>query len=201
LALHLPDKWLWDFWFVQDDSDYHIFYLQASRALPDYELRHWNVSIGHAVSSDLQSWQVLPDALAPSPQPGWDDKSTWTGSIIKHNGLWHMLYTGTSRAENGYTQRIGLATSPDLVRWEKHPGNPVLEIDPRWYELPDVKTWGDQSWRDPWLFKHPNSGDFHAFITARVQTGPIDERGVIAQARSNDLIRWEVQPPVCKAGQ
>ena len=200
MSLRLPDKWLWDFWFAQDGPDYHIFYLQASRTLPDPELRHWNVSIGHAVSQDLRNWQVLPDALHPSPQPAWDDKSTWTGSIINQNGLWHMLYTGTSHAENGYVQRIGLATSLDLVRWEKHSDNPVLEIDPRWYELPDLETWGDQSWRDPWLFKHPGIGDFHAFITARVKTGPVDGRGVIAHARSNDLSRWEILPPVCEAG-
>lgn len=200
MTLQLADKWLWDFWFAQDGPDYHLFYLQASRALPNPELRHWNVSIGHAVSQDLRYWTVLPDALAPGPQPAWDDKSTWTGSIINHKGQWHMLYTGTSHAENGYTQRIGLATSADLMRWQKHPASPVLQIDPRWYETPTPDIWEDQSWRDPWLFQHPDTGNFHAFMTARVKDGPVDGRGVIAHARSDDLIHWEVLPPVCEAG-
>lgn len=201
MALRLPDKWLWDFWFAQDGPDTHIFYLQAPRSLPDPELRHWNVSIGHAVSQDLRRWQVLPDALSPGVAPAWDDKSTWTGSIIKHNNMWHMFYTGASHAENGFVQRIGLATSPDLLRWQKHRANPVLQIDPALYEtLPAAKAWGDQSWRDPWLFQHPETGDFHAFITARVKHGPVDGRGVVAHARSTDLRQWEVLPPVSPPG-
>jgi beta-fructofuranosidase len=69
------------------------------------------------------------------------------------------------------------------------------------YELPTADTWEDQSWRDPWLFRHPQTGDFHAFITARVKDGPPDGRGVIAHARSDDLVRWAVLPPVCPAGE
>ncbi len=200
MALHLPDNWLWDFWFAQDGPDYHVFYLQAPRSLSDQELRHWNVSIGHAVSQDLRTWQVLPDALHPAKSPAWDDKSTWTGSIIKHNGLWYMFYTGTSQAEKGYVQRIGLATSTDLIQWQKHPDNPLIIMDPRWYELLNLDRWEDQSWRDPWVFQHPDTGDFHAFITARVNTGPVDERGVIAHAQSKDLIHWDVLPPITAPG-
>lgn len=200
MALRLSDKWLWDFWLAKDGPDYHIFYLQAPRSLGQQKLRHWHVSIGHAISSDLRCWRVLPDALRPSPRPAWDDKSTWTGSLIKHAGLWTMFYTGTSQADEGLVQRIGLATSPDLMRWEKHPQNPILETDPRWYEVLDLKVWQDQAWRDPFVFQHPDSGDFHLFITGRVNTGPADARGVIAQARSIDLVHWEVLPPVTEPG-
>lgn len=71
MTLRLPDKWVWDFWLAQDGPDYHIFYLQAPRSLQDAHLRHWNASVGHAVSQNLSDWQILPDVLAPSPlQPG-----------------------------------------------------------------------------------------------------------------------------------
>ncbi len=200
MTLRLPDKWIWDFWFTQNGPDYHLFYLQAPRSLPDPELRHFNVSIGHAVSPDLRSWQILPDALAPSPGPAWDDYTTWTGSVIPHHGLWYLFYTGTSRAEKGLVQRVGLATSPDLLTWRKHPANPLLTADPRWYELLDLNQWHDQAWRDPWVFQHPATGDFHALLTARTNTGPVDERGVIAHARSANLIEWEVLPPVTEPG-
>jgi beta-fructofuranosidase len=66
MAFKLKDKWLWDFWFAQDGSDYHIFYLQSSNHWTYEWQRHFNVSVGHAVSKDLKNWTVLPDALAPS---------------------------------------------------------------------------------------------------------------------------------------
>ncbi|WP_420632402.1 glycosyl hydrolase family 32 [Candidatus Leptofilum sp.] len=201
MALHIPDKWVWDFWCAQDGADYHIFYLQAPRSLKEERLRHWHVSVGHAVSTDLVNWQVLPDALAPSPESSdlWDNFTTWTGSIIYHDGLWYMFYTGVNRAEEGLIQRIGLATSSDLMNWQKHENNPVLEANPKWYEQLDQSLWHDQAWRDPWVFRH--NGRFHAFITARGLEGEPSARGVVAHAISDDLVSWQCQPPVAHPGE
>ena len=63
--LTLEDRWLWDFWFARDGDDYHRHLLQPPRSMGDPDERHWNASIGHAVSQDLRAWSVLPDALAP----------------------------------------------------------------------------------------------------------------------------------------
>jgi beta-fructofuranosidase len=195
MTLRLPDHWLWDFWTVTVGSEVHAFYLQAPRALGDADLRHWNVSIGHAVSTDLERWEILPDALSPGAPGMFDDRSTWTGSIIEHDGGWSMLYTGTSSAEEGLVQRVGLATSTDLITWTRHP-RPVFEADPRWYELLDRDAWHDQAWRDPWLFRVDGDDTMHAYVTARARDGEPRGRGVIGHARSRDLIRWEVLPPV-----
>jgi beta-fructofuranosidase len=200
MALRLPDKWIWDFWLAQDGPDYHVFYLQAPRSLRDPELRHWNASIGHAVSQDLRTWQVLPDVLRPGPPGDWDDYTTWTGSVLRHEALWYLFYTGTNQVEKGLVQRIGLATSSDLIHWDRHPENPILVADSHWYELLDTNLWHDQAWRDPWVFRSPETGDFHALVTARVNHGPADGRGVIAHARSDDLVHWEVLPPVTEPG-
>ena len=202
MTLRLPDKWVWDFWLVQDGPDYHIFYLQALKSLKDDSLRHWHVSVGHAVSTDLENWQILPNALHPSDEEdAWDNKTTWTGSILKHEETWYFFYTGSTKKENGLVQRIGLATSTDLLHWEKHPQSPVIEAESQWYEMFDLDLWHDQSWRDPWVFQHPTSGEFHAFITGRVNYGPTDGRGVIAHAQSQDLLNWEVLPPVTGSGE
>lgn len=201
MALVIPGKWIWDFWFAQDGSDYHIFYLQADRTLKEERLRHWHVSIGHAVSQDLHRWEILPDALRPSPGPAWDDKTTWTGSIIKHKDLWYMFYTGATVREEGLVQRIGLATSTDLLSWVKHPNSPLIEADPQWYEQLDLSAWHDQAWRDPYVVHDAESGTFHAFITARVKEGAKDARGVIGHATSTDLLNWTVQPPITPAGE
>lgn len=201
MTLRLEDKWVWDFWFARDQDQHHIFYLQAPRALGDPERRHRNATIGHAVSTDLEHWRVLPDALHPGAPGSWDDIATWTGSVIEHDGRWHMLYTGISSADDGLVQRVGLATSDDLIHWQKHPGNPVLESDPRWYESLDLTRWRDQSWRDPWLFRTGDDDFVHALLTTRSPAGPADGAGVVAHARSMDLVDWEVLPPITDPGE
>ncbi len=195
MALHFDDRWVWDFWLVRDGADHHVFYLQASHAIGHPDERHWNVSIGHAVSSDLREWRVLPDALHPGPEPSWDDASTWTGSVVRHDGAWHLLYTGTSHADGRLVQRVGLATSTDLTTWTKHPGS-VLEADPRWYETLDLTAWHDQAWRDPWVFRDERDGRHHALLTARARSGDPTGRGVVGHAVSDDLVHWDVLPPV-----
>lgn len=200
MAIRLHDNWIWDFWFAQDGPDIHIFYLQAPRALREESLRHWHVSVGHAVSQDLINWEILPDALSPSQELGaFDNYTTWTGSIIKHSGIWYMFYTGTNREENGKIQRIGLATSQDLIKWERYSGEGLIKADPQWYELFDPDVWHEETWRDPWVFKQ--DGKFHAYITARCNNEANDARGVIGHAVSSDLINWEVNPPITKPGE
>jgi beta-fructofuranosidase len=202
MALKLKDKWLWDFWFARDDLDYHLFYLQASNTLEPEWKRHFNVSIGHAVSQDLKTWSVLPDALQPSHDNSnaFDNYTTWTGSIIKFENLWYMFYTGSMKQEKGLIQRIGLATSRDLIGWQKHSHQPLIEADSNYYELLDLESWHDQAWRDPWVFQN-EAGLFHAFITARVKGGVADARGVIGHAVSENLLEWRVLAPVTEPGE
>ncbi|NIB41529.1 family 43 glycosylhydrolase [Pseudomaricurvus alkylphenolicus] len=207
MGFSLKDKWVWDFWFAKDGEDYHLFYLQADRALEDPELRHWNVSIGHAVSTDLNDWKVLPDAIAPSPVPEGsqgmipaDSCTTWTGCVIQHDGTWYMYYTGSSKAEDGLVQRVCLATSNDLMAWEKHPANPLVELDERWYDGLNLERWHDASWRDPWVMKDPASDRYHMLVTCRANRGENDGRGAIGYAQSKNLIDWEVKEPFLAPG-
>lgn len=201
MSLAFSDRWIWDFWLAKDGPDFHIYYLHAPRALVDPGERHWHATIGHAVSSDLTQWEILPDAIKPSVEDNsWDNYTTWTGSVIKHRGLWYMFYTGGNRQEKGLIQRIGLAISKDLINWNKYDGNPVLLSDPERYEALNLTLWHEQAWRDPWIIEHPIEGDFYGFITARVNCGPVDGRGVIALAKSPDLLNWEIMDPVTKPG-
>lgn len=198
MGLQIAGQWVWDFWLVQDDEGlYHVFFLHAPQTPKDPDLRHFSARIGHARSTDLTAWQVLDDAIVPGPVGAWDDVATWTGSVVAHPaGGWAMLYTGVSSRENGLVQRIGLARSDDLETWVKHPNNPVLEANPRWYELLDTEIWFDQAWRDPWVVYDSGDHLFHAFVTARSNSGPPALRGVIGHATSLDLSDWEVGPPI-----
>lgn len=200
--LSLPDHWLWDFWLADDGTAYHLFFLKAPRG-GDPDLRHWSTSVGHAVSSDLVVWGVVADALTPSPEPAFDDLAIWTGSVVQDDdGLWHTFYTGLSRGDEGRVQRIGAATSPDLLTWTKRGPQAVVTSDPRWYEqLADSGGNGtDEFWRDPWVVRDPDGDGWHMLITALANKGPAGDRGVIGHARSADLLSWEVQPPLSRAG-
>lgn len=199
--LTLPDAWVWDLWFAQDGADYHVFYLQASRALLDPERRHLRASIGHAVSTDLRSWTRLPDALVAGDPGSIDDVATWTGSVTRGpDGRWQMFYTAVSRHGAGLRQQVAVAQSDDLVTWHRRPENPVVTADGRWYALLGQSSWIDEHWRDPWVFADPDGDGWHLLVTARSAEGPEDDRGVIGHARSGDLLTWRVQPPLSSPG-
>jgi beta-fructofuranosidase len=197
--LQLPDHWVWDFWFAREGERYHVFYLHAPKSLGDPDLRHWNARIGHAVSPDLRTWEVLGEVLGPGPADAWDARATWTGNVVEHDGRWHMFYSGVGNAHDGLIQRIGVATSEDLHTWRKH-GPALFEPDARWYERLDLEIWIEETWRDPWVFREPDGAGWRMYFTARANHGPPDGRGVVGQARSDDLWDWEVLPPLTEPG-
>jgi len=200
--LQLEDKWVWDFWFARDGADYHMFFLQADKSLGDPDLRHWNVSIGHAVSRDLYQWQLMPDALRPTQgnDEAPDSYTTWTGCVIRHRSEWLMYYTGTMRAEKGLVQRVCLARSADLIDWSKHSGNPLVALDTQWYDGLKLAYWHDASWRDPWVFKDAHRELYHMLVTCRVNRGAPDGRGAIGYASSTNLLDWRVGEPFLAPG-
>lgn len=197
----LPDSWVWDFWTADDGERYHLFFLFASKALKDPERRHYRAGIGHAVSTDLAHWTRVEDVLVHAASPAFDDLATWTGSVVRHpDGTWLLFYTGATLAASGSNeQRVGLATSPDLYSWTRHPG-PVAEADDRWYEPLDG-GWHDWAFRDPWVFADPDGNGWHMLVTARGNTGPVDDRGVVGHCWSPDLRTWEVREPLSRVGQ
>jgi beta-fructofuranosidase len=198
MSLRLPGHWIWDFWFAEDGDDVHVFFLHAPQDVGHQDLRHGHARIGHAVSRDLRTWTVLPTALSPGPPGAFDDLATWTGSALAVDGCWHMFYTGISTREAGAVQRIGLATSDDLIHWEKQ--GVLLEADPRWYQKlgPDAP---DEAWRDPWVCWDEDSHRFHMLVSARANHGPADGRGVIGHAWSADLRSWQAGPPLSEPGE
>lgn len=198
--LTLTDQWVWDFWTADDGERYHLFFLKAPRSLGDPDLRHRNARVGHAVSHDLRSWTLLPDVLVPSPAPACDDLAIWTGCVVRpDDGPWHMFYTGTTEVDGALVQSTCLATSTDLTTWTRHPDNPVLRADPRWYDTRG-EGWPDEHWRDPWVRPDPDGDGWQVLVTARGRTGPLDDRGVIGHGWSPDLVHWEPRPPLSAPG-
>jgi beta-fructofuranosidase len=201
MTLKLDDKFIWDFWHYAEAGIQHLFYLQADRAIGNPDLRHWNVSVGHAVSTDLRNWTVQGTVFRPSATPAWDDYTTWTGSVIKAEGQYHLFYTGTCRAENGLRQRIGHATASSLEGpWQRVGDGLALDLDERFYEEYEEGRWHDRALRDPYVLPEKIDGQYHMFFTARRKDGGKYERGVIGHAVSDDLMRWTATAPVYQGG-
>jgi beta-fructofuranosidase len=93
-----------------------------------------------------------------------------------------------------------MATSSDLETWTKRGAEPIVASDPRWYVQGVDPLGPDEAWRDPWVFRDPAGDGWHMLITARANSGPSDQRGVIGHARSHDLVTWEVMPPLSEPG-
>jgi beta-fructofuranosidase len=188
--------WVWDSWYAEQDNQHHAFYLKAPRSLGDPDLRHRHATIGHSVSDDLIAWTVLPDALGPGADGAFDDLAVWTGSIVRHEGLWHMFYTGVERRTRTKIQRVGHATSQDLMRWDRASDTPVSTADARWYSTATAPPAFDEPWRDPWVFRSADDGLWHMLITAREPEVLGTAHGSIGHCVSSDLRTWQVVEPL-----
>ena len=196
MTLRLPEHWIWDFWFAQNGDDVHVFYLQAPRSLGDPELRHHNASIGHAVSRDLHTWRVLPDALRPGSPGEFDDLATWTGSVFA------TAAAGISRTPAPRGRRTAwCSASGSQAPTTSSPGGSTA-----WCRRPTRggtrrTARASCTGADPWLVWDEPSEGFHMLITARANHGAADARGVIGHARSPDLRSWEAGPPLSQPGE
>lgn len=195
MSLDLADHYVWDFWTVVEPESglHHVFFLHAPRSLGDPDLRHRNARVGHATSIDLVSWTRLPDPL-PNPFQGLDDLATWTGCVVRGADAWWLFTTGLSRTEEGRVQRIGSATSKDLVTWARTPL--MLGADPARYQT-TCADWPEEAWRDPWVVQSPD-GRWHMYVTARA-VGGAPGCGVVGHAISEDLWTWRVLEPLSRA--
>jgi beta-fructofuranosidase len=154
---------------------FHLFYQALPCALYSPVGVHW----GHASSVDLVHWVHHPPALEVSPG-GPDRIGCFAGGTVVHEGVPTMVY-------HGQPDGLCLATSrdPELIRWEKHPANPVIRTDPpnMWHG-----SWFPPSWeQDPCAWQA--DGRWYA-----LRGGRDYERGDAAWFyRSDDLVHWEAR--------
>jgi beta-fructofuranosidase len=207
--LRLDDLWVWDSWVADDGDLFHLFFLQAPRALGDPGLRHTAATVGHATSRDLVEWDHLGQCLGPA-QAGFDDLAVWTGSVVHDGDRWRMFYTAISTAGHHlYDQRVGCAVSDDLHRWTRVSDEPVVGVDGRWYktlantpaptEGPDLEG-SSETWRDPLVLRDPDGHGWHLLLTARARDAARNDDGVVGHATSPDLRAWTLGPPLSQPG-
>ena len=80
-----------------------------------------------AKSADMKVWTNVQDEPVMTPGPSEYDKDLIAlNQVIKHNGRYYAYYHGC--AKTGPRARLwstAVATSMDLIHWEKYPGNPL----------------------------------------------------------------------------
>ncbi len=126
---------------------------------------------GHAVSKDLFHWTLYPDML--DVKPGDIEHGIFSGgTFISREGIPHIIYHG----EGSGTNLVAYSKHPDLRKWTKFEGNPVL-VSPAKGSAMEGKysAWDPECWFD----KKTNS---------YYQISGGDIAGLF---KSKDLYKWE----------
>jgi beta-fructofuranosidase len=187
-----PGNRIGDAWTFVAGETAHLFYLTAPHDAPLVgERPSWD--IGHAVSTDLISWEYVGLALTRGRDGAWDDARLATGSVIERGGRYWMAFTGHRAADRPLVQRVGMAVSDDLMHWRKLPESPVSEPDPAHYELAGSGQRAVVHWRDPFLL---DLGDeVVQYVCARSRVGDPATRGTVGLAATSNMRDWTVLAP------
>ncbi|MBI2842429.1 MAG: GH32 C-terminal domain-containing protein [Armatimonadetes bacterium] len=163
------------------NGEYHLFYVRRPPFHPVDKL-----SIEHIVSRNLVDWEELPTAIPLGRRGEPDCDICGSGSVIEREGTFYFFYKGQDNESETF-EKICVATSSDLIHWEKSPDNPILVPDHRWYAR--------GRWADSKVFWNPEAQEFWMLITAQEKNAPKALNGCLGLAVSRDLQSWEVRPP------
>jgi sucrose-6-phosphate hydrolase SacC (GH32 family) len=98
-----------------ENGVWHLFYERG------------DLGVWLATSRDLKVWTNVQDEPVLRPGPADCEKDLIAlNQIVKHKGRYYALYHGSARTgPHAKLWSTLLATSTDLVHWEKYPGNPL----------------------------------------------------------------------------
>jgi predicted GH43/DUF377 family glycosyl hydrolase len=101
-------------------EDYHLWYTGQAGG------RSW---IGYATSKDGLTWTRMSKEPVLTADAPWEKNTAVMCPDVhweQHAKLFKMYYSGGEQYE---PNAIGCATSPDGLRWTKHPDNPIFRPD------------------------------------------------------------------------
>ena len=154
------------------DGETHLFYLSSPPGTLDYPKRV-RTTWQHAQTTDFRDWKNVSQVLEPGGANAYDGGGIWTGSVVESHGIYYLFYTG-HHVGAANPQTICVATSADLVRFERHARNPVI-TPIAGYEAID--------WRDPYVFYNEAEQRWWMLIAARLDRGPQWRRGCLPSPR------------------
>jgi len=216
---------IWDTWLLRDrhgkvatvDGWRVLFSLSSDGGLLPGK-RHDVAAIRYFYSRDGRDWGLGGTVF----DGGALGQRQWAGSALYDDGDVYVYYTAAGddgAAELTYSQRIAvgyggtLATSADGVDisgpWSH---GVLLEPDGDWYETESQSRGMIYTFRDPWFFTDPETGETHLLFEANT---PVPEgsdacggdpqgqefNGSVGLATSptGDPLEWELRPPLVDA--
>ena len=107
-------------------KDGKIFMLYQKRDSQD----RYEFFVAH--SSDGIRFDTVSDTavFAHSEGRAWDSHDVVTPRLLQDGDEYFMIYGGSSYLID-QPDYFGLARSPDLIHWERHPGNPIFGCGPK----------------------------------------------------------------------
>lgn len=105
------------------DKVYYLYYI----SLTTYGYEGGDKSMNLAISYDLYKWFNYGKNPIIKPEGwGWRSISIWHPNIIKKNDLYYMFFNASGIVNNKDEERIGYATSLDLINWNVDDNNSPL---------------------------------------------------------------------------
>lgn len=135
--------------------------------------------IGLCFSADLRRWQMGEPILRPDPGLPWEAGGLYKSWLMEHAGIYYLFYNAKTRSDGHWIEQTGVATSSDLVHWEKYPGNPILRVGPQ-------GAFDDLFVSDPCVLRLSNGG-WVMFYFGNASDGHARD----SAAFSTDLLHWE----------
>ena len=148
---------------------YHLMYIYQDPNRP-----HGGHSWGHAVSTDLVNWTFIAPALVP--EPGDPDVGIFSGNaFINKDGVPMLCWFGV-----GAGVCVATAEDDDLIRWKKHPRNPIVPMP-----KPGQPGHGVYTVWDPYLWLE---GDTYYCLLGGNKLP--DGKDTLYTMKSRDLVNW-----------
>ncbi len=170
-----------DYYVFKEGDTFHLFYnFGHAGPVQDWRGAGNENAFGHATSKDLRHWKHHPSIL-PAVPGTWEGMAVSAPSVVKHDGVYYMVYTGFDDRWVGM-QTIGLATGTDLFHWRRHPGNPVYRAPKAWAKT-NPKGW--ENCRDAHILRYED--EFLMYTMVETKQG----EGAIALASSEDAVNWK----------
>ena len=111
------------------DGRYWMIY----HSYPDdgYERGPAHMGLAWCEDEDLLLWHRLPEPVFSwRGGQSWDRGGLYKGWLLEHEDCFYLFYNAKDRDEEGWIEQTGLATSHDLIHWQRSPLNPVMPVRP-----------------------------------------------------------------------